>query len=174
MGKSVQDLIDSGEIKNFTITTNSEPFRLDETVRLDLRWLKLESLNGIEKFENLDVLYCSENLLTSLKGIEKLAKLRTLYCSSNKLDSLEGIEKLVKLEKLYCSFNKLTSLDGVEKLINLKELYCYHNPCSSKYDGLSAQEIVKKVELESHLKDDDGLRGAASISDTGLFDFKIK
>jgi hypothetical protein len=42
------------------------------------------------------------------------------------------------------------------------------------YNDLDPQDIIKKIYIDLHLKPEDELRGAASISDTGLFDFTIR
>ena len=163
MGRSVQDLIDGLKIN---IDLSATEIRIPGK--------NLTSLKGIEKFTKLKGFECSYNLLETLEGIEKLVDLEVLYCDNNKLTSLKGIENLIKLTKLRCEKNKLVSLEGIENLTNLTGLVCYDNLLNAKYDGLRDQELVQKIKLESHLKQNDDLRGAASISDTGLFDFKQK
>ena len=163
MGKSVQDLIDSGKIK------------ISKSIAsLDVSGKELTSLKGVEGLTNLKRLECHRNKLTSLEGIEGLVKLEVLICGYNQITSLKGIEGLTKLSVLFCNNNLLSSLEGIEGLKKLRETMFYSNPCDSKYKGMSNEEKVQKIKLESHLKDGDDLRGAASISDTGLFDFKMK
>ena len=97
MEKSIQDLIDSGELKDFK-----------EKV-LICSDKQLTSLKGIEKFVDVIRFYCSFNQLTSLEGVEKLINLKELYCYHNQLESLKGIENLEKLEKINYSNNPCES-----------------------------------------------------------------
>ena len=71
--------------------------------------------------QNLEVLYCSNNLLTSLPTLPQ--NLKILYCSNNQLTSLPTLPQ--NLKKLYCSNNQLTSLPTLPQ--NLEELYCSNN-----------------------------------------------
>jgi Leucine-rich repeat (LRR) protein len=116
--------------------------------------------------------------LTSLDGIENWKDLTQLDCRSNELTSLKGVEALGKLKRFSCRNNNLESLEGIEKLSSLKKLWFRGNPCSHRYDAegndeIDLEEVLQKVNVELHLKHGDDLRGAASILDTGLFDFKI-
>lgn len=144
MGKSVQNLINSGYFSDLSIE------------HLNLSDMELTSLDGVEKFKNL----------------------KHLDCRSNELTSLKGIEKLDKLERFSCRDNNLETLSGIEKLKSLRRLWFRENPCTQRYDidgndEVDLEEVIMKIQIEKHLKPGDDLRGAASISDTGLFDFKI-
>lgn len=163
MAKSIQDLINSEVFKDYN-------FKDESLICCDKQ---LTSLKGIEKFINLKRFYCINNQLTSLEGIEHLHNLEELYCRTNQIVSLKGIENLKKLTTLDCRDNSLTSLVGIENLENLAVLRDGNNPCYPKYRGLTLQETVAEVYIEAHLKHNDELRGAASIMDTGLFDFKV-
>ena len=196
MGKSVQDLIDSLTFDKYV----TDPLKI-EVLNIDNK--ELTSLEGVSKFKNLTHLYCRQNKLVDLKGVEGLKKLEELDCTDNgTLKSLSGIEGLISLEDLYCGGNSLTSIEEVAGLTNLMRMRCDDNDldnvesligveCLTKLNvfnyvnnkifkecgSLTWTELlekVKKKKLERHLKPADDLRGAASISDTGLFDFKMK
>lgn len=145
MGKSVQDLINSGEIKQ---RIGEDDFA--QIITLDLTDMGLTSLKGIEHFINLSNFICFKNKLTSIEEVSSIKYIRILDCRKNSLNTLKGIENLGLM---------LFMFDG--------------NPCERKYKNLSTDEIQEKIKLEKHLKAGDERRGAASISDTGLFDFKI-
>ena len=98
----------------------------------------IQSLVGIEKFNNLSYLDCTSNKLTSLdlQGLENLVE---LDCTSNKLTSL-NVQGLLKIKSLYCSDNQLTNLD-VSGLSKITYLTCDHN-------YLTSLEISDLVNLE--------------------------
>ncbi len=64
---------------------------------------KIQSLKGIEYFENLTTLYCSDNQLTEL-DVSKNTALETLYCDNNQLTALD-VSKNTALEELKCTGN---------------------------------------------------------------------
>ena len=78
-----------------------------KVILLDCSYCKLLNIIEILKFENLEELYCDNNLLTSLDGINKLKKLEILNCSHNLLTKMDYILGLNELCKLNCSYNKL-------------------------------------------------------------------
>ena len=109
----------------------------------------IKSLKGIEIFNSLESLRCSDNQLTSL-DVSKNTALRYLYCGHNQLTSLD-VSKNTALTNLYCGSNQLTSLDvskntaltyldcgsnqltslDVSKNTALKDLACYFNQLTS-------------------------------------------
>ena len=73
--------------------------------------LGITSLSGIEAFENLEVLYCSDNELSSL-DLRQNKKLKILDCNDNPLTSLD-VSGFTSLQSLYCfSTNLMTSLNA--------------------------------------------------------------
>ena len=98
------------------------------------------SLDGIERFTNLKVLYCGLNQLTSL-DVSKLANLRELDCNGCKITSLNlsGANKLIRLD---CSYNPLTRID-LSTLTELKQL----SICDCKLTELDLRANKKLEEL---------------------------
>ena len=102
--------------------------------------LGLTSLSGIEAFENLEVLYCSDNELSSL-DLRQNKKLKTLDCNDNPLISLD-VSGLTSLQSLDCNYNNLTSLD-VSGLTSLQSLDCnYNNLTSLDVSGLTSLQSL--------------------------------
>ncbi|WP_288528389.1 leucine-rich repeat domain-containing protein [uncultured Eubacterium sp.] len=81
---------------------------------------KVSNLDGIDKFYNLEKLYCSDLGLTSL-DISKNPKLNTVRASGNELKTIT-IGSLPNLTVFDCSENGITSLDvsGCPQLSDLK------------------------------------------------------
>ncbi|MFK8269148.1 leucine-rich repeat domain-containing protein [Capnocytophaga cynodegmi] len=88
----------------------------------------IKSLEGIEAFVNITMLYCEYNKLTSL-DLSKNIALEVLYCFRNELTSLD-VSKNIALSRLDCSNNELISLD-VSKNIALNRLNCFSNQLTS-------------------------------------------
>ena len=81
----------------------------------------IKSLQGIEFFTALTVLYCDNNQLTTL-DVSKNMALTSLSCSINQLTALD-VSKNTALTELSCFSNQLTALD-VSGCTALTDLYC--------------------------------------------------
>ena len=96
---------------NFDIN-NDGKLSYDEiqlVTRIDVGSKNIYSLEGIELFENLHILFCLINQLTALDVSHNTA-LRQLECDYNQLTALD-VSNNIALESLHCSNNQLTSLD---------------------------------------------------------------
>lgn len=94
---------------------------------LDLSYMELTDLSGIEWFTGLEVLDCSDNQLTELDLSQNTALVQ-LYGEGNQLRSLD-LSHNTALEELDCSGNQLTSLD-MSHNTKLEFLSCYENQLS--------------------------------------------
>jgi trimeric autotransporter adhesin len=95
---------------------------------LNIQYIKISDLSGIEAFAALTELDCSQNKLTNL-DLSKNTALTRLYCSRNQLTNLD-LSKNTALTWLYCRDNKLTSLD-VSQNTALTYLECGKNQFNS-------------------------------------------
>ena len=103
-----QELIDLG-IDPDTILNDYVPTAdINIIDTLDLSFLGISDLTGIEDFTALVSLVCSYNNLTSL-DLSNNTNLTNVYCSNNNLISLD-ISSSPNLGYLICSDNQLTSL----------------------------------------------------------------
>ncbi len=94
---------------------------------IDCSGQNLTSMEGIEKFVNLESLTCSKNKLTAL-NVSQNTKLTYLNCSQNQLTSLD-ISRNTVLQELDCSANFLTALD-ISGNVVLQRLFCNSNQLS--------------------------------------------
>ncbi len=107
-----------------------------EIVRgMDIRNNSIQSLQGIEYFNQLKRLDCSFNQLNSL-NLQSLSDLNSLDCSKNQLTSL-NLKDLVDLQYMNCSLNQLDSLN-LQSLSALKSLDCSGNQLIS----LNLQDLI--------------------------------
>ena len=100
----------------------------------------IKSLQGIEFFTALTVLYCDNNQLTTL-DVSKNMALTSLSCGINQLTALD-VSKNTALTELSCFSNQLTALD-VSGCTALTDLYCYNNQLTAlDVSGCTALTIL--------------------------------
>lgn len=95
---------------------------------LDLSYLGISDLTGIEDFTSLVGIDCKNNNLTSL-DLSNNTNLTYVYCSYNNLTSLD-ISSSPNLGYLYCSDNQLTSLNLTNNS-SIFQFRCENNNLSS-------------------------------------------
>ena len=122
------------------------------------RYVKIESLKGIEFFTALETLDCRANQLTEL-DVSKNTALTTLYCDNNQLTSLD-VSKNTALIDLWCVNNQLTSLD-VSQNTALEWLYCYNNQ-------LTSLDVSQNTALKTLYCDDNQLTSLDVSKNTAL------
>lgn len=98
--KDSNGYLSTAEIERVKVMTPGAYLNENETIA---------SLSGIEKFYNLEKLYCASLGLKEL-DVSKNTKLTSLTCMGNELTSLT-VGSLAELTWLNCSNNNLTSLD---------------------------------------------------------------
>ena len=108
--------------KNRNGTLSQEERYAVETINVN--FMNIRSLKGIEFFPNLTKLYCVGNQLTEL-DMSQNKELQTLDCVTNQLTKLD-VSKNKKLKELHCSANQLTELD-VRSNTALERLSCGEN-----------------------------------------------
>ena len=146
---------------------------------IQVSYMRISDLKGIEHFTVLEKLYCSENSLTSL-DVNKNTALEKLYCSDNSLTSLD-VRQNTALTELNCSYNSLTSLD-VSKNTALTKLYCTGNQLTSldvrqntaltglncSYNSLTSLDVSKNTALKTLGCDNNSLTSLDVRQNTAL------
>lgn len=94
---------------------------------LDVSFKIIYDLTGIEDFNSLEFLNCSNNQLTSL-NITQNTSLKELVCWANQISVLD-VTQNNQLIKLYCFWNQLLNLDISQNPL-LSELICWQNQLS--------------------------------------------
>lgn len=114
------------EVLGLTLETDGNlriPIDVATSVRrLILEKKGLKSLVGIEKFNNLGVLNCSDNSITELISEELPKSLCSLFVSNNQISNLDlsGLDNLVTL---YCANNPIKDMN-LDGLTALEDLIC--------------------------------------------------
>jgi Leucine-rich repeat (LRR) protein len=109
----------------------------------------ISSLDGLENFKNLRVLYLNYNKISDLKPLEELTNLNTLYISDNEIKDLEAIVRLTNLKNLYIPRNQITSIKPLENLNGLKLLFVDNNSITdiSPISNLTNMETLSLMSL---------------------------
>ena len=114
---------DTAPLDGFVPTANIENIEF-----LEIQFLGIEDLTGIEDFSALKILRCNFLLLTSLDLSQNTA-LEYLDCIDNEITSLD-LSQNKALTTLDCSLNELTTLDLSQNIL-LTNLNCSNNNLSS-------------------------------------------
>ena len=93
--------------------------------QIDVPYLGISSLEGIQYFPALTTLLCSCNQLTAL-DLSANSELKMLNCGSNQLETLD-VSNNQKLETLICDNNRLTALDVSNNWSHLRMVDCSNN-----------------------------------------------
>lgn len=88
---------------------------------------KLERLDGIECFENLESLSIGFSGIEDLGPIAGLVKLRFLQANGNRIRDLRPLARLVRLEELTLNWNAITDVGPLAGLVELRQLELAEN-----------------------------------------------
>ena len=124
----LDDLLD-----NYVLTSN-----INGITYLDLSYLPITDLTGIEDFSQLETLICSGTLVTELDVSNNLS-LTVLECNFGDLTNL-NVSNNTSLLHLECGGNNLSELD-VSNNVNLTHLTCSEN-------NLSELNLSSNLQLE--------------------------
>ena len=121
-----QALINLGYDNNLDgqVLTNN----INTVTSLDVSWIGINNLTGINDFINLDTLDCRGNQLANL-NVSQNSNLNWLDCSENQLTYL-NLTQNISLVKFWSYNNLLTSLD-VSQNVNLTNLSITRNNLTS-------------------------------------------
>ncbi len=146
---------------DFVTTTN-----IRHVTTLNVSNLNIADLTGIEDFQDLQILDCSDNQLTSLDISHNMAlqnlrchinqlnslittqnpDLQILWCNNNQLNSL-NVTQNTSLQKLSCGNNQLTNLDVTQNPA-LEDFYCNNNQLI--YLDVSQNTALQKLDCSEN------------------------
>lgn len=132
-------LIDLGIDSDGTMNGQVSTSDINTITSLSVIKYGITSLSGIEGFENLESLNCSNNHLSNI-DVSNLSKLINFNCSSNLLTSLD-VTGNEALQDLNCQNNLLDALDISANTFLL------HLDCSS--NRITAINTTQNIDLES-------------------------
>jgi len=132
-----------GVLNNLTLKS-----KVENVTELNVNDSNIASLQGIESFTDLEILFCQRNLLTSLDVSQNLA-LEELECETNQLSTLD-VSQNTALRVLGCSDTNLSTIDVSNNLLleaiwftnnNIESLNLDSNTALRTY-GLSNNPLV--------------------------------
>ncbi|WP_099468423.1 DUF5722 domain-containing protein [Konateibacter massiliensis] len=136
----------------------TEHFDIDDNNRL--------SANEIAQVESLDVSYLG---IKDLTGLEYFTGILYLYCAGNKLETL-SVDTLTSLTVLDCSYNYLTTLD-LSKCTALLSFECKNNALAISVDEDNSFDLSAlkdfNLDLTSDWSENTAIEGSTlTVSDT--------
>ncbi|EAX90893.1 Leucine Rich Repeat family protein [Trichomonas vaginalis G3] len=105
------------------------------------------SIDGLERFLELRVLWLSGNQFSKIEGLNTLKKLQTLYLSENCIEHIEGLDELDQLENLILSFNYIRKIEGLEKCKSLTFLDLEANKIGGSNDCLDGIRHCENLQI---------------------------
>ncbi|MGN0620632.1 MAG: leucine-rich repeat domain-containing protein, partial [Porcipelethomonas sp.] len=145
----------------------------DETFRAYVQTLdtvgndNILSAEEIAAVTSIDVSYMG---ISDLKGIEYFTALETLYCSSNSLESLD-VSKNTALIELYCSDNPLIAVNAASSISNFDASSLSSFTAKSPVIRLADYGI--KEDMVSDLQGGEIKYGCLFVSDTATYTYDI-
>lgn len=140
-----------GQLEELKVLDVSKIEDLDYTPLNKCRGLKTfrAMLSGIETIEELPdlelvELILSGNELTTLDGIDDYNQLRVLYCDSNAITDISAVTHLHHLEILDLRSNPVQDFGPIKELTKLEELYVDHQ----QYEQLKKAGLVDVLSAE--------------------------
>lgn len=108
----------------FKFSKNPELAIKEMEIRSSLSFysIKIENIEGLQIFKNLERLHLSGTLIEDLSPLGKLTNLRVLDLENNKIEDIKPLSKLTKLETLDLSRNKISDIFALSNLSELKNL----------------------------------------------------
>ncbi|CAL6063051.1 leucine-rich_repeat-containing protein [Hexamita inflata] len=106
----------------------------NQLLELNLDGNKLASVAQLENLTQLKVLnlglrpfYSSQNRIQNVEALRGLVNLTTLWLDSNQIENVEPLRGLVNLTYLYLQSNKIENVEPLRGLVNLTYLYLQNN-----------------------------------------------
>ncbi|MBN2795043.1 MAG: leucine-rich repeat domain-containing protein [Clostridia bacterium] len=162
-----------------------------ELRHLDLSFLAIESLEGLEQLTHLESLDISDNVITDITPLKALEDLRILDLQNNLIENLEPLSNLKNLEVLLIRNNPVDSIQGLEPIFGqlkttdfltkiafedemfeayIRELIGKQEDQVSYYD----LERIKRIDLrDTEIKDISGIEHAHNL-DTLIINQPVK
>lgn len=124
------DEIFRGYIEKFDVDNNGKLSKeeLEAVKKINVEFMDIFDMTGIEYFSNLQILDCGNNQISSL-NVSQNPNLIEIHCQVNQLTSLD-ISNNPSLLNLYCGNNQIMSLDTSHNP-NLEGLRCFKNQIST-------------------------------------------
>jgi Leucine-rich repeat (LRR) protein len=125
-----QKLIDMGLDFDANLNDSVPTVSVKNLKSLNLNYLNISELTGIEDFTALENLYCNNNKISEI-NLSTLINLKILQCQNNQISELD-LSTNVVLTQLSCFSNNLSELD-----LSSNALLTYLNASNNQLTGLN-------------------------------------
>ena len=106
-----------------------------------------------------DVLHLENQGFISINGLDNFFNVKVIWLSCNQLTTIENLNCLTKLTQLYLDDNFIEEISGLDNLPELEVLFMARN-CVRKIQGLSNCKKLQNIDLDSNrIKTAEALNG---------------
>lgn len=117
----------------------------------DLMWLRdlscsvtaITKIDGLHRFENLEILHCSYGKLRELPSLRGCTKLAQITCGVTDIDSIAHVADCPSLERLYCGSTYVSDLTPLRSCSSLTILRCE----DTRVSDLAGVEACKELRI---------------------------
>lgn len=150
---------DEKNSKSEEITENEEE-HLDENQMNEKKILESCKKHGLYCVPDLnDVLHLENQGFVSINGLDNFVNVKVIWLSCNQLTTIENLNCVTKLTQLYLDDNFIEEISGLDNLPELEVLFLARN-CIRKVQGLSKCKKLQNIDLDSNrIKTAEALNG---------------
>jgi Leucine-rich repeat (LRR) protein len=123
--------------------------------KIDLSYLNIKSIRGLEYLKNVEHLVLSFNNLTDITPLLGLSNLKSLYLDNNWLKTLPEKSNLSSLEHLDISHNEIESIpSGFFDMPSIRRLYMSDLKLNSPIDFTQMTSTLDRLDVSGNKIDD--------------------
>jgi len=127
----------------------------------------LESMEGLERFPNIERLNLDYNNISKIDHISELTHLITFKIDDNPISKIEKLETLTSLKVFHLDYCNISKIEGLENL-DLQGIALYGNKIQ-KIEGISHMVNLYQIELYyNQIKKIQGLEGRVKLTSLSL------
>ena len=151
------------------VTLGDQMFPVDAS-QVNASGANVESLEGIERFTGLDMLFLNDNPgidISGLGGVTSLTYLELARCELEDISELLGLEALAGLNLMQ---NRLTDVSALRRMTALTELYLDYNEDLEDVSALSGLRALQTLSLKGTAVTD--LSAIAGLTELSTLDIE--
>lgn len=147
------------------IDTNSDGeisvFEAQVPTQLNLNYMSIADMTGIESFISLTKLWCNNNQITTGLNLTQMSQLQEIDCYNNVIPFL-NIAGLTNLQRIYCGNNQITELD-LSTATGIQSISASNNQINSLLLPLSTSSLTSIAINNNQLSGDLDFTGHAAL-----------
>ncbi|CAL6078619.1 leucine-rich_repeat domain-containing protein [Hexamita inflata] len=147
----------------------------NQLLELNLTGNKLKSVAQLENLTQLKVLELTSNQnIKNVEPLRGLVNLTTLSLQYNKIENVEPLRGLVNLRDLYLSSNQIENVEPLRGLVNLTDLSLQYNKIENVEPLRGLVNLTTLSLHENKIQNVEPLRGLVNLTDLSLYQNQIE